>query len=172
MMLSLRSKAVTPPHAARRPLVAGLVLLAALLGLSLVLWSPFRSLSAATRPAQPTIDASLILHPRSTRIAAHLAGGITLRGTLSPTLPGANTVHVMVYTHSGTPVTAGRLTLNATMPGMVMAPVRAILHAHAGGFTGVLHLPMFGEYVARVAFTDTPHPWHGTLALTLPLVLG
>ncbi len=36
------------------------------------------------------------------------------------------------------------------MPGMAMAPLRVALRERAGRYRGVITLPMFGAYVARV----------------------
>lgn len=120
---------------------------------------------AAAAPAQPL----LILWPRTSPIAGTLSGGWAVRGTLAPSLPGANTIRLAVRLPSGAAATAGSLTLTATMPGMIMPPVTAVLHARGGGYTGTLALPMFGDYAAVITLRSPEGRSSGTVDLRLAL---
>jgi hypothetical protein len=66
-------------------------------------------------------------------------------------------------------VPAGSLTLTASMPGMNMPPIRAVLRPHGGMFTGTVTLPMFGDYLAALTLRGPAGPATGTIILQLPL---
>jgi len=99
-----------------------------------------------------------------------LAGGVRVDGTLYPALPGPNTLRLTLRRASGATASAARVTVVVTMPGMDMPPVAATLAAHGRAYTGVIRLPMFGDYQARlVVRTPAGKRYMGVIALTAPL---
>jgi hypothetical protein len=119
--------------------------------------------------ATPTIDPRLILHPRALPLSAALANGIHLGGTLSPSIPGPNTITLRVTRANDTAARATSIELVITMPGMSMAPIHERLDPQKGAYTGVVRLPMFGVYTAHVRYMAADGPQAGTLNLTVPL---
>jgi hypothetical protein len=121
---------------------------------------------SAVAPA-PAIDPRLVLHPRTVAIAAVLTDGARLTGTLAPDLPGKNTFDVTLQgslARSGSP-----LRLEATMFGMLMAPVQATLANHAGHYCGAMILPMFGAYRVAIKAPASAEAITGVLTVTIPL---
>jgi hypothetical protein len=126
--------------------------------------------SSSALPPTPTIDARLIVHPHTVPVTGALAGA-ALHGTLSPGLPGANTVQLTIHGLAAI-ASSPSLTMVATMPGMPMAPVTARLRARHGAYSGVVVLPMFGAYTARLTLERGGALRHGTAQLSVPLTLG
>jgi len=140
----------------------------AIIGLTLAVWS-----GAWPRPraaARSTVDPRLILHARTSGVGGVLAGGVRVDGTLYPALPGPNTLRLTLRRASGATASAARVTVVVTMSGMDMPPVAATLAAHGRAYTGVIRLPMFGDYQARlVVRTPAGKRYTGVIALTAPL---
>ena len=144
----------------------GAALLAALLG------SHLARGSSSAAPVVPTVDPRLVLHAHRVPLAGTLAGR-TLRGSLYPGFPGANTIQLAAPERTaGTRTSAAHLDLIAVMPGMRMVPARARLQLREGVYGGVIALPMFGTYRARLTLGLGGPPQHGTVQLSLPLTLG
>ena len=148
----------------RIAVVVGLLALAALAGA--------RLRSGATAPAAttPTSDPRLIVRAHTVRIAGTL-GDLAVHGTLYPGLPGGNMVRLAVGGTSA-PAPSAYLTLLVTMPGMRMAPVRAMLPARGGAFSGLVPLPMFGSYTARLTLARNGMRQQGRIQLSVPLQLS
>lgn len=145
------------------------LVLASALGLGLALplgavWG-HRASTAATVAASPAIEARLIVRPHTIRLAITLARGVRLEGTLAPGLPGPNMVSLVAQPGS---IAGNRLNLEATMPGMIMAPATATLTARGHAYRGMLTLPMFGRYRLRV--TLVRGHLRSTGAIGLPLL--
>jgi hypothetical protein len=122
--------------------------------------------TSAVAPA-PAIDPRLVLHPRTVAIAVVLTDGVRLTGTLAPDLPGKNTFDVALQgslARSGSP-----LRLEATMFGMRMAPIRAMLANHAGHYSGAMILPMLGAYRVAIEAPASAGAMTGVLTVTIPL---
>ena len=153
------------PRRSGRP---GLALALAGSGLIFLLVGLLAARPHAPAPARAAAVPYLILRSRVTHFAAVLGHAGVLRGALEPTLPGLNSVRVVLQRPPGHPA-AGRLTLVATMPGMAMPPVRTTLQARGGGYSGALTLPMFGRYHVRVTLETAGSVATGALTLTLPL---
>lgn len=120
--------------------------------------------------ALPTVDPRLVLHQRRVALAATLTHGLRLTGVMTPDLPGHNTFDVALR-GPGTAHTRGEspVRLAASMPGMAMQPLRAVLVKHGGRFSGALTLPMFGAYQLTVAVVTAAWTATGVLTVTIPL---
>jgi hypothetical protein len=162
-----------PPRAGERRLVvvalaAGVVVVALLI--ALILRAGLSELATSAGPvATPTVDARLILHPHASPIDGALQSGVRLHGTLSPTLPGHNTLDLVAQGIGNLSTPQGRITLSATMPGMPMRPIRATLTPHGGHYTGAFDLPMFGTYVVQTHLSTAGRDATGLLTVTIPL---
>jgi hypothetical protein len=119
--------------------------------------------------ATATIDPRLILHPRTMPLSATLGNGIHLRGTLSPSLPGTNTITLGLTQTQSAATLPKYIDLVITMPGMRMSPIHERLNFQKGAFTGAIRLPMFGAYTAQVKFVTADGPRSGNLNLIVPL---
>ena len=128
-----------------------------------------RPVVAVPMAARPTVDPRLIIHARRTGIAGALYGGIGVSGSLYPTLPGVNTVRLLLREGAGRPLVGGRISLVVTMPGMPMAPIRSVLTATAQGYRGALHLPMFGAYRAQVVVAAAAGRYRGAIPIVVSL---
>jgi|GEM_PF-1244769 len=156
--------------ALRLPRVAATLLVAALL--AAMLGSHLARGSSSAAPAMPTVDPRLVLHAHHVPIAGTLAGR-TLRGSLYPGFPGTNTIQIAAPGRaSATNVHPAHLDLVVVMPGMGMVPARARLQLREGVYGGVIALPMFGTYSARLTETVGSMQRHGKAGLSLPLLLG
>ena len=156
-----------PPRSSRSRIIAGLILVIALLAaLAIVLGAHLAGGSANAPPATPTIDPRLVLHPQHVPITGSM-DGTTLSGDLYPGLPGPNSLEL----HAAPPRSDGRIDLIATMPGMRMVPARAQLILHGGAYRGTVSLPMFGAYVAHLR-AGKSNGLAGTVRLLVPLTLG
>jgi hypothetical protein len=151
-------------------LVGLLLLLGALLGVQ-GLTRPHSHPSSAQALTTST-DVGLILRPHTVRFSGALAGGASIEGTLSPSLPGPNAISLRVILPGGRAARDGRVALTLDMPGMVMRPVRAVLTGSGQGYRGRISLPMFGSYLAQVVAATTLGQYTGTLIISLPLSLG
>ncbi len=159
---------VTRSPRMRRAALAGLLLaVPVLVGLVLISRSgPHTAVPIArTAPGQPLLP----IRPHTIDIAAHLSGGVTLEGTLAPAMPGPNILHVAARLGLHELLTAGHLTLTASMPGMAMAPIVAVLHRQGSGFTGTMRLPMFGDYVTAATLRGPAAQYSGTMTISVPL---
>jgi hypothetical protein len=117
--------------------------------------------------ATPTLDPQLVIHPRTVPISATLTHGAAIRGTLYPAYPGANTLHITIDGRDRTRAPTASLVLVVTMSGMAMPPIHARLTGHESRYSGVIVLPMFGRYWARVSLTTPDGPITGTVVLPL-----
>ena len=128
--------------------------------------------SSSPPVASPTADPRLVLHARHVPIAGTLGGG-TVRGSLYPGFPGVNTLQIGAPER---PAPArghdAHLDLVVVMPGMRMAPTTARLGWRDGAYRGVIALPMFGTYHARLTLGPAGSAQRGTARLSLPLALG
>lgn len=102
--------------------------------------------SASSIPATPAIDPRFIIHPKTTQLRVSLSPGLLLSGSLSPSIPGENTIHLAPRGQDRGLRNSASITLVATMPGMAMVPQRARLVPDGHGYTGSISLPMFGRY--------------------------
>jgi len=126
----------------------------------------------ATPAPAPSADPRLVLRAREVPITGTLAGR-ALRGSLYPGFPGTNTLRIAVPGSAPEGRAADiPLTLVAVMPGMRMVPATAHLRWGDGAYRGVIALPMFGTYRARLALGSGTPPQRGTARLSLPLTLG
>jgi hypothetical protein len=136
------------------------------LGLALPLGAAWghRVSPAATVAGTATVDPRLIVRPHIVRFHIALPQGGRLEGTLTPAIPGPNTVHLVAQ-----PGMAGesRLDIEATMPGMAMAPAVATLTARGHEYRGALTLPMFGRYRLRITLAGGNTRPAGTAELPL-----
>jgi len=128
-----------------------------------------QSAGATTGPAQSTAAPLLILRPQVTHLMAVLGHGIVLRGTLEPTLPGLNTVRVVLHLPPGAAAATDQVDFAAAMLGMTMLPSRAVLRrGPAGAFTGRMRLPMFGQYHVAASLQMSLGRETGMFTLVLP----
>jgi hypothetical protein len=149
-----------------RGTVAGVVAVALGLGGATVAASTSRTPAGVHTPNRK-VDPRLVMVSRTTAVQARLSSDARLTGTLSPTIPGSNTLHLVIRDKAGAIVRGGHLRLSTTMPGMRMVPIITTLVPQSDGYSGVLLLPMFGRYRATVR-TDTPTGrYAGTLAIVL-----
>jgi hypothetical protein len=111
------------------------------------------------------------VHAHVTPFSGTFAGDVLLTGTLTPSLPGLNTLSLSIRLPSGQAAQGGKVALILSMPGMTMLSIRATLSAHGHGYEGHVPLPMFGPYRAQVAATALSGHYTGTLRLTLRLLL-
>ncbi len=124
--------------------------------------------------ATPTIDPRFILRPQTLAVTATLAAeaahAVSLRGTLSPSLPGLNTLRLSPAA-SVSSLFAGvrQIDVSVSMPGMLMAPVRARLTSHGADYTGPVRLTMIGTYNAAMDFVVAGRHFSGTARLTVPI---
>jgi hypothetical protein len=130
----------------------GLLLLA-----RLVLGAPAAAQSAGNRPAGAGATGAplLIVQPLTITQVARIAG-LRLALTASPLVPGPNRFAVTLD-ERGRAVEGARVHLVATMPGMLMRPVRfAAGPGREGGYAAAGTLPMFGPWQLTVG-VDRPH---------------
>ena len=111
-----------------------------------------------------------MLQPRTVGVGAVLTGGLRVTGTLAPTLPGPNTVQLVVRGRAGATVPASHVGLVVTMPGMAMRPIKVALVSQGHGYAGVIRLPMFGFYRAAVVVTARAGRYMGGFTLEIPLL--
>jgi hypothetical protein len=151
------------------------------LGLSLLLLGTCVGLqglkSAASRPsmaprAPAAVDPRLILHRRTTSISGAIGGGVSVDGTLTPSLPGLNTIRLHILLPGRQVGLGGRVGLVLSMPGMAMPPVHVTLNAESGDYRGSVALPMFGRYRAEVDAATASGRYTGAISLIMPLTLA
>ncbi len=150
----------------------GITLLGLVLGLTLVIAlgtgiSIVRAGNAGSTPA--TTDPRLIIQPTTTRLISQLPAGLVAVGSLSPTIPGKNSVRIDVRQHGHIAAGPISVTLTFTMLDMKMPPQRTELIAHSHYYTGTIDLPMFGRYRVDVRVTTVTSRYRGSLTLALPL---
>lgn len=159
----------------RLALTLGLGFVIAIIGLTLVVWTSGGSCprAAIASGAHAAVDPRLILHARASVVRSALNSGVRVDGTLYPSLPGPNTLRLTMPGMSGAPgraASVGRVEVVVTMPGMAMPPIAATLTAHGRDYAGIIGLPMFGDYRARlVVRTPAGKRYTGAIALTVPL---
>ncbi len=147
----------------------GLLLVVSLsIGLAVVAGGRSSQLAAPSR-ATPTVDPRLILRPRTAPVAAVLSPRWPLTGTLYPAYPGRNTLRLRLESPDQAALARSSISLEVTMPGMAMPPIRVVLHGQGGRASGVLTLPMFGVYRAQVVVVTPSGRATGVLALPLSL---
>jgi hypothetical protein len=95
--------------------------------------------------------------------------GTMVTGFLSPTIPGANTVHLMVLGSGRASKTAPVLTLVATHLDMKMRPARSILVLESQVYAGVIDIPMFGRYRLTITAVSSGRTHRGSITLDVPL---
>lgn len=176
-MLNDRSDFIAAPawrnwrRAGRRSWIAiGAILLIAL-GLAFVGLAYAVRTNAAPQQstAGPSANAPLIISPRSVALAASLSGGLRLVGTLYPSYPGRNTLHLRIVRDGRAVVPSHPLRLAITMPGMAMRPILVDLLPSGRQVSGLVVLPMFGAYRADVVFQTARGRATGSLFLVLNL---
>lgn len=154
--------------------IAGLSLSLLLLGASTgnlgLKGAESRPSSTSTLPT--TVDPRLVLHRQTVPFSGAIAGGVSLDGTLSPSLPGLNTISLRILLPGRRVARGGQLHVVLSMPGMAMVPVRATLTANSHGYRGRVVLPMFGRYRAQVDALTPGGRYTGAVILTLPLTLS
>jgi hypothetical protein len=127
----------------------------------------------SSAPTAPTaLDARLVLHRHAVPFSGIIAGGVTVDGTLWPSLPGLNTISLRILLPGRQVARGGRVSLVLSMPGMAMRPVHATLTARSQGYRGSVALPMFGRYHAQVDASTAGGRYRGAVSLTLPLTLA
>lgn len=122
-------------------------------------------------PAAPAVDPRLVVHSHAVSFSGSV-DGVAITGTLSPSLPGSNTIHVSIVLPRYQPALGGAVSMELTMPGMAMPPVRTTLQARSDGYCGTISLPMFGTYRAQVDALLKHRRHRGTLNVTVPLIFG
>jgi len=147
-------------------LLVGVLIAVVALGFGLLMTNLRLSGSAST---SSIIDPRLIIHPTQTHMQGFLSNGVFLTGSLSPTMPGKNTVQLVL-----SPVMSGAsrpaaITLTAAMLGMHMIPTRAVLTRTVRGYAGTITLPMFGAYRMRVEMQTPAGMQRGIIIIKLPL---
>jgi hypothetical protein len=159
-------------HRARWSILGLGVLL--LLGLALGLhgMTDASSRAAGTLPAPAAVDPRLVLHPHAVPFSGSIAGGVSVDGTLWPSLPGLNTLSLRILLPGRQVAHSGRVHLVLSMPGMAMRPMQATLTARSQGYRGSIALPMFGRYRAQVDAWTAGGRYAGAFSLTLPLTLA
>jgi hypothetical protein len=119
----------------------------------------------------PTINPRLVLRPHTVAFSGVLKDGSQLRGTLYPGFATQqNTLHVVIQ-RKGQLVARGHLDLSATMLGMHMLPVKGRLSAGHNGYSGLLYVPMFGNYRATIVLTAPGTHTTGVVTLSVPISL-
>jgi hypothetical protein len=147
-------------------LIVGIILMALALGIELSV----RQARSAESPVSTTaVAARLVLHPHTTRFRGVLSNGAAVTGTLFPTIPGENTIRLVLSGPSEAPKGGSAVTLVAAMLGMRMAPARADLVSGAHGYAGIIDLSMFGRYRVSVRVVTPRGARHGTIRIELPL---
>lgn len=160
----------TSPRPIRRAGCPILALGGVLLGVGLTLVNAGHHAATPAAPADPPrADPRLILRPRTVPITAALPSDLRLSGAYAPAYPGRNVFDLTVRQGAAPLGTRARITLSATMLGMAMPPIRAILRAGGQRYRGVLALPMFGTYRVAVVVSAPPAHVTGTMTVTLPL---
>ena len=143
-----------------------------LLLVRLVLGAPAAAQSAGNRPAGAG-DPRLVVQPRTITQVARVAA-LRLALTASPLVPGPNRF-VVTLGEQGRAVEGARVHLVATMPGMLMRPVRFVAgQGRDGRYAAAGALPMFGPWqlTVRVDGTHTAPVVHRFwLRLDLPPAL-
>ncbi|MDQ2745348.1 MAG: hypothetical protein M3Z66_24035 [Chloroflexota bacterium] len=147
-------------------LLAGIIMTIPVLILGL---PALRAQSAGSGPAATAGDPHLVLHPQTAGLRTVLSGGIIVTGAIAPTIPGENTVRLVVHGHSRTPQDSPPITLTVTMLDMKMEPLRTELVPKAHGYIGVLKLPMFGRYRVSLTMVTPEGIEHGVFTIELPL---
>jgi hypothetical protein len=155
-------------------LLAGPCLFLLLLGAGVGILSIRGASSHSGAAAAPSIrvDSRLVLHRQTVPFSDTLAGGVTLTGTLSPSLPGLNTLTLRLHVPDRQAARDGQIELEISMPGMAMRPIRAILAMNSHGFSGYAALPMFGRYRAQMQASIGGRRYMGEFLLTVPLTLN
>jgi hypothetical protein len=133
--------------------------------------------SANSRPSTvPTlatpVDPFLVPNRQTVFFSGTIADNATLNGTISPSLPGLNTMSLNIMPARRQVAWGGQVTLVITMPEMAMPPVRATLSATRQGYRGMVALPMFGTYRVQADASTGAGQYTGAFSLTLPLTLG
>ncbi len=154
----------------RRPSPAGLLLgiLIVVLASGIGLLTPAMR-SAGSTASNPMIDQRLIIHPTRTDVRGTLSNGVIVTGYLTPTIPGKNTVQIVVKSGVPRAFQPRTITLKVTMIGMHMTPKWVVLGRAARGYAGSITLPMFGVYRVSIALRTPPGTERGTITVELPL---
>jgi hypothetical protein len=122
--------------------------------------------------ATPAVVPRLVLRRQTVPFSGTIVSGVSLGGTLSPGLPGLNTISLRILLPGRRVARGGRVSLVLSMPGMAMRPVRATLTTRGHGYRGRVAVPMFGCYRAQVEAATASGRYTGTLSLTLPLAFA
>jgi hypothetical protein len=164
MSLALR------PHRARWSILGlGVSLLLLGTGVGLQGLTSVDTRPSSAPPAPPALDPRLVLHRHAVPFSGSIAGGVSVDGTLWPSLPGLNTLSLRILLPDRQVAHSGRVHLVLSMPGMAMRPVPATLIARSQGYRGSVALPMFGRYRAQVDASTAGGRYMGAFSLTLPL---
>jgi len=147
-----------------------LAVVAVMLTVAALAGARLRSAAIVLPAKPPTINSRLIVRAHTVRVAGTL-GSFAVQGSLYPGLPGGNMVRIRVG-GTGAPAPLSYLTLVVSMPGMRMIPVTATLPARGAEYSGLVALPMFGSYTARLTLVRGDVRRYGTAQLSVPLSLG
>lgn len=128
-----------------------------------------RASAGGTSANLPAVDSRLVLRPHTVVATASLSNGASFRMTISPTLPGINTVRLTAPRLAQVPLAGSRVMVVARMMGMVMVPSHGTLAPRAQAYTGALNLPMFGRYTLSFKTTTGATRITGHTAVLLPL---
>ncbi len=134
-----------------------------------VLTHPPRPHTASASGAHAAIDPRLILHARTSGVSGVLEDGVRVDGTLYPARPGPNMLRLTLRGACGVMVPVVRVAVVVTMPGMAMPPLTTTLARHGRAYAGVIRLPMFGNYQARLVVGVPEGRYTGAIVLTVPL---
>jgi hypothetical protein len=149
------------PATHRALLSSRLILL--LVPVALIAVAVFVAIGAGQKPAPtatatvaaPGVNPALILRPRAATLAG-TAGTVNLKMMVAPLIPGTNHL-VLTLTQHGRPLDGAHISLQITMPGMLMRPIH--VEARAGGhglYQAAAPLSMFGGWRLAVQVT-APH---------------
>jgi hypothetical protein len=130
------------------------------------------SQSVLAPAATPAVGPRLVLRRQTVSFSGTIVSGVSLGGTLSPGLPGLNTISLRILLPGRRVARGGRVSLVLSMPGMAMRPVRATLTASSGDYHGRVAVPMFGRYRAQVEAATASGRYTGIFGLTLPLAFA
>jgi hypothetical protein len=151
------------------------------LGMSLVLvctgfclhdMTSARSRTSTLPPYAGSVNPHLVLHPQAVPFSGTIGGDATLRGTLTPSLPGPNSIDLSILIPGRGTAWGGRVVMVLIMPGMGMQPIRTTLAAGRRGYEGTVALPMFGRYLAQFDALTAGGRYTGTLSLNMPLTFA
>ncbi len=124
--------------------------------------------ATATR-STPGVNPALILHPRAATLTG-TAGTLGLKMTVAPLIPGTNQL-TLTLTQHGQALDGAHVSVQITMPGMLMRPIT--VEARAGGhgvYQVTAPLRMFGGWRLAVRVAAPHHaPVSHSFALNMDI---